>query len=423
MTRHVQTRLALRAATALLALGFATRLPAQDPKADPPKAPTPKAEKRTYEFKDAGKEMEYALFVPSKYDKAKKAPLMVALHGLGGNPQQMMRSQGLTEQAEKYGYIVVAPMGYNSSGWYGSRGAGGGGIGSAGGGTPPGTVMPSRVQDTLKLTDEQKKKFEELQKQVDAETQKILTEAQNKQLKDLKEGRGSDNPRNLGELSEKDVMNVLEIVRKEFNIDEKRIYLIGHSMGGAGTWHLGTKYPDTWAGLAPIAPAAFGQPTGLDKIKHIPVFVVQGDNDNLVPVTGTRRWVEKLKDVGVVHEYMEVVGGDHGNVVGKGMPKIFEFFEKQQAEKQPKKEDKGSDSGATGLTGRWDTSAPSGRTSRGHLPGPRRGNPVTRVPTCTSRRAVETARSQSATSVVSLPAASTNDRASGGWFGPTATIE
>src|SRR5215475_13183593 len=82
-------------------------------------------ERKTYDFKEAGKAMEYALFVPSKYDKDKKTPLMVALHGLGGNPQQMIRSRGLTEQAEKYGYIVVAPMGYNSSGWYGARAPGG----------------------------------------------------------------------------------------------------------------------------------------------------------------------------------------------------------------------------------------------------------------------------------------------------------
>jgi len=75
-------------------------------------------QKKSYEFKEAGKDMEYALFVPSTYDKAKKAPLMVALHGLGSNPQQIMRYKGLTDLAEKYGYIVVAPMGYNSGGWY-----------------------------------------------------------------------------------------------------------------------------------------------------------------------------------------------------------------------------------------------------------------------------------------------------------------
>ena len=125
-------------------------------------------------------------------------------------------------------------------------------------------------------------------------------------------------------------MNVLDLVRKEFTIDDKRIYLIGHSMGGGGTWHLGTKFPDIWAGLAPIAPAAFGQPKDLDKIKNVPVIVVQGDKDNLVRPEGTRRWVDKLKELNLTYEYVEIPGGGHGDVVATGMPKIFEFFEKQQ---------------------------------------------------------------------------------------------
>jgi len=330
-----RTRRVPRVGTALLVLSLATLVSAQEPG---PKAtggaPRSRIQKRTYDFKEAGKEMEYALFVPSKYDKGKKTPLLVALHGLGGNPQQIIRSRGLADLAEKHGYIVVAPMGYNSRGWYGVR-MPGGGFGRPGGGffTPPGTVLSPRVKENLKLTEEQKKKFEELQKEVDAKVQTILTKEQNKRLKNLKDnagrgfgrgfGGGQDDPPNLRELSEKDVMNVLKLVRKEFSIDEKRIYLLGHSMGGAGVWHLGTKYPDLWAGLAPIAPAAFGQPTGLDKLKNIPVIVVQGDKDTLVRPEGTRRWVAKLKELGLTYEYLEIPGAGHGDVISKGMPQIF----------------------------------------------------------------------------------------------------
>jgi predicted peptidase len=247
--------------------------------------PSSRIQKKTYDFKEAKKEMEYALFVPSKYDKEKKTPLIVALHGLGGNPQQMIRSKGLTDQAEKYGYLVVAPMGYNSSGWYGALGTGKG-FGGKGFG----------------------------------------------------KDKGGDAPENLGELSEKDVMNVLAEVRKEFNVDETRIYLIGHSMGGAGTYHLGAKYPEIWAGLGPIA-AASGAPKNADKLKNIPVIVVHGDKDTAVPVASARRCVDTLKEHKIVHEYLEIAGGGHGDVIGTGMPKIFEFFEKHK--KEDKKEDKG----------------------------------------------------------------------------------
>ena len=178
-------------------------------------------QKKTYDFKEAGKEMEYALFVPTTYDKDKKSPLIVALHGLGSNPQQIMHYRGLTDLAEKHGYIVVAPMGYNSGGWYGVK-------------------IPAKF--------------------------------------------AKDAPKNLAELSEKDVMNVLALTRKEFNIDNDRIYLMGHSMGGGGTIHLALKNPDLWAALGPIAPALFRSPEELEKIKHVPIILVQGDKDKLVPV-------------------------------------------------------------------------------------------------------------------------------------------
>src|SRR5262249_6130490 len=134
-------------------------------------------------------------------------------------------------------------------------------------------------------------------------------------------GNAKDVPKNLHELSEKDVMNVLELVRKEYTIDEKRMYLIGHSMGGAGTWHLGAKYAELWAGLAPIAPAGFGKLSGVDKIKHIPVIVVQGDADKLVPAAGTRKWVDRMKELNMTYEYLEISGGGHGDVISKGMPR------------------------------------------------------------------------------------------------------
>jgi poly(3-hydroxybutyrate) depolymerase len=226
-----------------------------------------RVERKSYDFKEAGKEMEYALFVPSSYDKAKKAPLVVALHGLGSNPQQVIRYPGLTDLAEKFGYVVVAPMGYNARGWYGGR---------------------------------------------------VLLKGK------------PDDPANISELSEKDVMNVLDIVRKDYAIDPDRVYLMGHSMGGGGTWHLGIKYPDLWAALAPIAPAPVVLPMEATKIKHVPVILIQGAKDALVKVEWVRPWAEQMKRLGMTYEYIEEPNGDHLSVAFQNMPKVFDFFEKHK---------------------------------------------------------------------------------------------
>lgn len=74
----------------------------------------------------------------------------------------------------------------------GKGGFGGkGGPGGFGGFGPAiGQVMPVFVQDQLKLTDEQKKQLEALQKDIDAKLDKLLTDEQRKQLKEMKERGG-----------------------------------------------------------------------------------------------------------------------------------------------------------------------------------------------------------------------------------------
>ena len=133
----------------------------------------------------------------------------------------------------------------------------------------------------------------------------------------------------LGELSEQDVMNVLGIVRKEFNVDPSRIYLFGHSMGGAGTYHLAARHPDLWAGLAVAAPAPSAEPTQLDAFKHVPILVLHGDADRTVNVEGTRRWVAHMRELGMQHIYVEVKGGDHSQFIASDramLSKVFSFF-------------------------------------------------------------------------------------------------
>ncbi len=232
---------------------------------------TPRIQDRSYHFKEAGKDMPYSLFVPSSYNGTAAYPLIVALHGLGSSADQMIRYRGLTDLAEEHGYIVAAPAGYNSHGWYGSLGPG-------------------------------KNRFSE------------------------RFARGEPDPENLGELSEKDVFNVLDIVKGEFKIDAKRVFLMGHSMGGGGTLYLGMKYSHLWAGLGPIAPAIYSNPNQLEKIATMPIIVVQGDEDRLVKVEVTRRWVEMMKRLSMPYQYIEIPGGDHVTVAPNNLPAIFAFF-------------------------------------------------------------------------------------------------
>jgi len=136
-------------------------------------------------------------------------------------------------------------------------------------------------------------------------------------------------------------MNVVATVQQDFPIDERRVYLLGHSMGGGGAFHLAIKYPQKWGAVATIAPAVYGDPDQLKKIKHLPVIIVQGAKDGLVSVKRTRRLVEKMKQLNMNHRYIEVAEGGHIFVAFRNLPKIFEYLAqqpKQEISPKPKPE-------------------------------------------------------------------------------------
>ncbi len=75
-------------------------------------------------------------------------------------------------------------------GWFGFGGGGPGGPGGPGGNGPPpiGQVLPPPFQEMLQLTPEQRKKIDDLQKQVDASLAQILTSDQQQQFEQFKSG-------------------------------------------------------------------------------------------------------------------------------------------------------------------------------------------------------------------------------------------
>ena len=132
--------------------------------------------------------------------------------------------------------------------------------------------------------------------------------------------------------SEADVMTVLAMMREEFAVDENRIYLYGHSMGGAGTYHIAMKNPYVFAALAVAAPAPRTDlsPDGLAAIRHVPTLVLQGTADAAVPVDMTRRWVHEMQAIGMPHVYVEIEGADHSLFISQNrenMRKVISFFE------------------------------------------------------------------------------------------------
>jgi predicted esterase len=245
---------------------------------------------RKYHFPAAHAEMPYRLYVPTSWDGKSRLPLVVFLHGAGTDENRYIDSNDrqLIRLAEQHGYILAAPLGYTPMGAYG---------------TP--LRLPA-VFGNPELAAKQRAA-------VDEERERTL------------------------ELSEKDVINVLEIVLHEYPVDRSSLFLTGHSMGSGGTWYLGAKYAQYWAAIAPMSGPFVDEPNyPWDNIRKMPVFMTEGigsmtEKAGAPPSSvGSRAMAAWMKERGFKLEYLEV-NADHGGMIPLVLPSVFNFFDRYRS--------------------------------------------------------------------------------------------
>jgi dienelactone hydrolase len=168
-------------------------------------------------------------------------------------------------------------------------------------------------------------------------------------------GRGNTSYQGLGE---KDVLRAIDETKKVLSIDEDRVYLMGDSMGGWGTWQVATRNPEVFAAIAPIYGGAdyraqleravlaklrpaerflqerrssWAQAEGL---LGMPILVSHGDADKSVNVEYSRWAVSMLQRWGYDVRYHELPGRGHEDM--KVQPGIWEWFLQHRREAHPR---------------------------------------------------------------------------------------
>ena len=116
---------------------------------------------------------------------------------------------------------------------------------------------------------------------------------------------------------EKELMEMIRDVASTPEVDESRVYLMGTSLGGYGTWYLASKYPETFAaavpicgGLEPISRVYFNK--FITTLAAVPVWAFHGELDDAVPYQDSVDIVNALKDAGAEADLYTFVGKGHG---------------------------------------------------------------------------------------------------------------
>jgi predicted peptidase len=193
-------------------------------------------EKKTF------KTMPYRLSVPPNYDKTKKYPLVLWLHGAWGrgndNERQIIEGNTLgatiwtrAENQTKNPVFVLAPQCALGEWWANN--------------------------------DSEMKPSSELEK----------------------------------------VVELLKELQKQYSIDADRLYVTGQSMGGYGTWSIVTEYPEMFAAAIPLCGG--GSASRAKNLINVPIWAFHGDADDAVDVEKSREMIEAIKKAGGNPKYTE----------------------------------------------------------------------------------------------------------------------
>ncbi len=105
---------------------------------------------------------------------------------------------------------------------------------------------------------------------------------------------------------------IIDKVRQDYNIDDNRIYIIGHSAGAYGTWNALTTQPDLFAAAITSAGGLSSLQSNSLIIKDIPIWNFHGANDTTISVENSRAIFTRMEEIGGNLKYSEMPGTGHG---------------------------------------------------------------------------------------------------------------
>jgi predicted peptidase len=102
---------------------------------------------------------------------------------------------------------------------------------------------------------------------------------------------------------------VFDEVTANLRIDDARVYLVGISMGGFGTWALANRMPDRFAAIAPFCGG--GDVKWAETLSKVPAWVFHGTVDCQIPISRSEAMVKALEKLNAEIKFTRLKNEGH----------------------------------------------------------------------------------------------------------------
>jgi predicted peptidase len=153
-------------------------------------------------------------------------------------------------------------------------------------------------------------------------------------------------------------LRILDDAIGEFEADSSRVFVTGFSLGATGAWYMAAEDPQRFAAVVPVdgrvllagrvsLPEDISPPTATiilapdpvarlaALLRHTPVWVFHGANDQVVPVDDARRTIQALRSLRAPVRYTEVPDGEHECGTAYGDPRLPKWLLAQPRTARP----------------------------------------------------------------------------------------
>jgi predicted peptidase len=122
---------------------------------------------------------------------------------------------------------------------------------------------------------------------------------------------------------------LLDYVIRDYRIDQQRIYITGHSMGGRGALYFAYRMPSRFAAVVALSPYSPITAWG-DKLTQTPLWLFHGAADTLSPIAETKDLVQAIEAAGGHPRFDSLPARDHSILDVYDRRDIYEWLLQQK---------------------------------------------------------------------------------------------